>query len=333
MGVLNRKFHLPDALNAATPPEKRGVRRDHVKMMVLNKTTGQTIDDSFYNIEHYLQKGDVLVLNNSRTIPAVLKTMTNVEVRLARRHNDCIWDALVIDDPLIIGDYLYFSTTLRAKIIGHATQTPLVTIQFSKSGSELLEDIYSIGEPIRYEYIKTPWELDYYQTVFSSIPGSVEMASAGRAFSWELLFRLKQKGVKIAFIQLHTGLSYFLNDYKTMNPAEHYEQYTVPMETMEMIQEAKTSGKRVIAVGTTVVRALETVKKSNQLSGWSNLYVHRGFSLQVVDGILTGFHEPEASHLDMLTAFVKERHLFNAYEKAMEKKYLWHEFGDMNLIL
>ncbi|WP_053366624.1 S-adenosylmethionine:tRNA ribosyltransferase-isomerase [Bacillus sp. FJAT-27245] len=331
-------FNLPPSLNAAAPPERRGVRRDHVRMMVLSKETGYGCHDSFYNLDQYLNEGDVLVLNSSRTIPAILRGRLlereeEVEIRLAGKIDGSRWYALIVSPSLDTGETIWFSGRLEAVVEKAAGDTPLSVICFSKSGTSLFDEIYSLGEPIRYEYIETPWSLDYYQTVFASHPGSVEMPSAGRAFSWELLFKLRRKGVKIAFIQLHTGLSYFLDDNFDHHPSKIKEEYAIPEETLLAITEARLSGKRVIAAGTTVVRALETAMATGQAHGWTNLFIHPGYELKAVNGILTGLHEPEASHLAMLSAFISQDKLYVAYMDAVEAKYLWHEFGDMNLIL
>ncbi|KZE67576.1 S-adenosylmethionine tRNA ribosyltransferase [Fictibacillus phosphorivorans] len=336
------KFELPDELNAKEPPERRGLRRDYVKMMVLDKTTGQTNHTQFYQLDRFLKKGDLLVLNASRTVPAVLKSIkeqdgTEVEVRLAHRKNDSIWEALPVSGSVKKDDVIRFSPTLTATIIEQSDHTPFVTLAFNLCCSSLFNQIYDLGEPVRYEYIEEPWNLDYYQTVFATIPGSVEMPSAGRAFSWELLFRLQKKGVKIAYITLHTGLSYLLDDKWHKGPDKNFENYEVPKETAELILETKHAGGRIIAVGTTVVRTLETVAIEKgmlqEASGWTNLYITENTKLQVCDGLITGMHEPEASHLQLLSAFVDREKLYNAYTDAIHQRYLWHEFGDMNLIL
>lgn len=336
------KFELPSYLNASMPPERRGIRRDHVKLMVQDRKTGQTEHNRFFNLDQYLKIGDVLILNSSRTVPSKLRSkllrdskvyQNEVEIRLARRKNEQIWEALVICEDIAKGDQLLFSEKLSGKVLNAPNNSPFITIKFSVKGSALYEEIYPIGEPVRYEYINSPWELDYYQTVFVTHPGSVEMPSAGRAFSWELLFKLQKKGVKIVFIQLHTGLSYLLDDKWDHSPTENYEEYQIPQEAWEDILQAKMEGQRVIAVGTTVVRAIETAAATGELAGWTNLYVRKNYGLKIADGIITGMHEPEASHLDMLTAFVNQNDLITAYQEAVEKGYLWHEFGDMNLIL
>jgi S-adenosylmethionine:tRNA ribosyltransferase-isomerase len=335
-------FYLPDELNASHPPEKRGVRRDYVRMMVLDRTTGETRHDHFFHLANYLLPGDLVIANNSRTIPAVLHAkwvrnkeliVPTVEVRLARRHCEDIWEALVVANPVKPGDQLKFSPELSATVIGEKENSPLKIIHFTKKGTELFNIIYALGEPVRYEYIEKPWELDYYQTVFASHPGSVEMPSAGRAFSWELIFNMKRKGIQLDFLQLHTGLSYLLDDNSHQSPEDNEEEYHISERTMKRILQTKASGKRVIAVGTTVVRALESAARTGALSGVTNLYIHSHYPLKIADGIITGLHEPQASHLDMLSSFVSQQHLLQAYDQAIDAGYLWHEFGDMNLIL
>jgi S-adenosylmethionine:tRNA ribosyltransferase-isomerase len=336
------KFELPQELNAKEPPERRGIRRDYVKMMVLNKTTCSSEHTQFYRLDEYLKKGDLLVLNASRTVPAVLKSMretdgAEVEVRLAHRKNESVWEALPVSGKLTKGDVIRFSPALTATVIEQSSDSPFVLLSFNLCCSSLYNQIYSLGEPVRYEYIQEPWNLDYYQTVFATIPGSVEMPSAGRAFSWELLFRLQKKGVRIAYITLHTGLSYLLDDKWHKGPDKNFENYEVPKETADLIRVTKKAGGRVIAVGTTVVRALETValekREIEAHSGWTNLYITEDTKLEICDGLITGMHEPEASHLQLLSAFVDKGKLYEAYQDAIKQRYLWHEFGDMNLII
>jgi S-adenosylmethionine:tRNA ribosyltransferase-isomerase len=335
-------FYLPSELNASHPPERRGIRRDHVRMMVLDKKTGDVSHDKFFRLADYLKPGDLVVMNNSRTVPAILKAglyrnskliEEEAEIRLARRRNEETWDVLIVTDRVKLGDILQFSSDLSAVVIDMKEGSPLKTILFSKKGTDLFNSIYAFGEPVRYEYINHPWGLDYYQTVFASHPGSVEMPSAGRAFSWELLFNLQHKGIELDFIQLHTGLSYLLDDEVETSPTDNYEEYHLSEKTIEKIRKTKAAGRRVIAVGTTVVRALESAGVTGELHGVTNLYINQNFPLKMVDGIITGFHEPKASHLDMLTAFVPQDLLWSAYEEAIDQQYLWHEFGDMNLIL
>ncbi|MGD6960009.1 S-adenosylmethionine:tRNA ribosyltransferase-isomerase [Rossellomorea aquimaris] len=339
MNELAKTFDIPSHLNASTPIELQGFERDEVKLMMLNRETGKCDHTQFKQLPEFLNKGDVLVLNNSRTIPASLKGKQgnrHLEVRLSRKIDDNCWDALILGDFYQAGEPICFSEEVRANMVGEGSEKPLVQLKFNRSVVELFDFIYRNGEPIRYEYIDSPWPLDCYQTVYGSVPGSVEMTSAGRAFSWKLLQSLKQKGIEIVFIQLHAGLSYYGDD-RWPTPKNHPEEYHVGSGTVDKILKAKNSGKRVIAVGTTVVRALETIMTQyGQLKpseGVTNLYISGDTPLQLVDGLITGLHEPEASHLDLLKAFISEKKLLNAYQTALLKNYKWHEFGDMNVIL
>ncbi|MBW5448855.1 S-adenosylmethionine:tRNA ribosyltransferase-isomerase [Cohnella sp. CFH 77786] len=338
-------FDLPSELNATMPPERRGVRRDHVNLMVLDRQTGATAHARFCELDRFLRAGDLIVLNASRTVPAVLRgrwrrsgadMADRLEIRLARRVDDRIWEALPVEADVRTGDTIEFAPGWEAGVIDTEPK-PFVRILFTLHGSRLIDHIYAHGEPVRYEYITHPWELDDYQTVYASVPGSVEMPSAGRAFSWELIFKLQRQGVKIAYVQLHTGLSYLLDDSAHLDPSDNFERYEVPLETADAIRQTKASGGRVVAVGTTVVRALETAvdERGDSIarSGWTNLRIDRSVPLRVADGLITGFHEPEASHLDLLEAFIAPDLLYPAYEEAIRRGYLWHEFGDMNLIL
>jgi S-adenosylmethionine:tRNA ribosyltransferase-isomerase len=314
--------------------------------MVLNKQTGTTEHSIFNHLKQFLKKGDLLVLNSSRTVPAILKASwkrqgqlfsPQMEVRLAHRHNEEEWEALLIETEIEIGDVLHFSSLLSAEVVGVSTSNPFQRLKFNLKGTPLIEQIYHLGQPVRYEYIEVPWALDYYQTVFASDPGSVEMPSAGRAFSWELLFELQRHGIQIAYIQLHTGLSYMMDDKWHQEPFHNYEQFNVPQETADLVCKTKAAGGRIIAVGTTVVRSLESsidpYGEITAQSGWTNLYIHDRFPLKVVDGLITGFHEPQTTHLQLLSAFVSQDLLMKSYRKAIDQGYYWHEFGDMNLII
>ncbi|UFT99160.1 S-adenosylmethionine:tRNA ribosyltransferase-isomerase [Radiobacillus kanasensis] len=331
-------IQIPNHLHAKEPVEYTKGSRDQVKLMVTNPRNNQIVHTKFSNLKNYLQKGDLLVFNNSRTIPSVLDGSVgkkSVEVRLAHRLNDAQWKVLLLDKTIDIGDTIIFSKTLLAVVAEKSTDIPLVTLTFSQSGVSLMEAFYRIGKPIHYEYIEKDIPLDAYQTVYGTVPGSVELASAGRPFTWTMMDGLKSSGMDIAFIQLHTGLSYYEND-RWPDPIQQPEHYHVPERTAELVNKTKQSGGRVIAVGTTVVRALESAAKKNRVNpirSSTNLYINQSFSLQIVDGLLTGLHEPEASHLDMLSAFIDPVLLKSTYEDAIKKEYKWHEFGDMNLIL
>jgi S-adenosylmethionine:tRNA ribosyltransferase-isomerase len=210
-------------------------------------------------------------------------------------------------------------------------------VRFSRTGGELIDLLYRLGRPVRYEYVSAPWGLDYYQTVYAREPGSAEMPSAGRAFTWRLLFGLRRRGVEAAHVVLHTGLSSYLDDELDAQRPASEEEYFISEAAADKVNRARAAGRRVIAVGTTVVRALESAADADGRvragHGYTRLHVTADHALRAVDGLLTGLHEPEASHLDLLTAFLPADTVRAAYEEAVRRRYLWHEFGDLNLIL
>jgi S-adenosylmethionine:tRNA ribosyltransferase-isomerase len=188
------------------------------------------------------------------------------------------------------------------------------------------------GFPIRYSYVRERWPLEYYQTVFATETGSAEMPSAGRAFTAELITRLAVRGMEIVPVLLHTGVA-SLEEGEEPYP----EYYRVSTESARRITNARAEGRRVIAVGTTVVRTIETLTDARGITragdGWTDVVVGPPRAARGVDGLLTGFHEPRASHLQMLAAIAGCRHVRIAYDEALRERYLWHEFGDLHLIL
>jgi len=345
-------FILPPELSAKEPPERRGIRRDQVRLLVIDRATGEIEHSRFDKIDNYLRKNDLLVFNSSRTLPASLRGCDCsaahgpcMEVRLAEHLPDDSWLALLLceqGDPFGCGlqpqMQIEFAEGLSATVLKRDERIPrLWKLRFSTSGTQLVDLIYRLGKPIRYEYISAPWDLDYYQTVYATEPGSAEMPSAGRAFTWKLLLDLKRGGVDTAYIVLHTGLSSYMDDELDAQHPPSEEEYFVSATTAQKINRARENGGRVIAVGTTVVRALESVVDENgRVQGahdYTRLKVDNQHRCKAVDGLLTGLHEPEASHLDLLSAFLPPDKIRAAYEEAIARKYLWHEFGDLNLIL
>ena len=345
-------FVLPPELSAKEPPERRGIRRDQVRLLVIERATGKIEHTRFDKIDKYLRAGDLLVFNSSRTLPASMRGCECsaahgpcMEVRLAEHLPDNSWLALLLceqGDPfgcgLRTGMQIEFAEGLTATVLERDVNIPrLWKLRFSISGTQLVDLIYRLGKPIRYEYISAPWDLDYYQTVYAKEPGSAEMPSAGRAFTWKLLLDLKGRGIESAYIILHTGLSSYMDDELDRAYPASEEEYFVSQITAEKVNSARENGGRVIAVGTTVVRALESVADSdgcvNEKQGYTRLTINSQHRLKAVDGLLTGLHEPEASHLDLLSAFLSAEKIRAAYEEAIARKYLWHEFGDLNLIL
>lgn len=343
-------FFLPDELQAKEPPEKRGIKRDQVRLMVIERESGRITHTRFDHIGEFLQAGDLLVFNSSRTLPAALAGCNAsspfcIEARLAEHLPDDSWLVLLLcerGDPfgcgLRSGMEIHFGDDLTGLVLARDTTIPrLWRMKFSKQGAEFVDRVYRLGKPIRYEYVSAPWDLDYYQTVYAQEPGSAEMPSAGRAFTWQLLFDLKRRGVETAYIILHTGLSSYMDDeLDSLHPASE-EEYFISESAAVKINRAHAQHRRVIAIGTTVVRALESAAdeggKVQAGHRYTKLKITAAHQLKAVEGLLTGMHEPEASHLDLLTAFLPAEQIRDTYEEAVEIKYLWHEFGDLNLII
>lgn len=343
-------FTLPAELSAQEPPERRGITRDKVRLMVINRANHQVEHTRFDNLAEFLRPGDLLVFNSSRTLPAALDgceapTGPCMQVRLAQHLPDDSWLALLLcqqGNPFACGlrggMQIDFGQGLLGTVYDRDENIPrLWKLRFSKSGTELMDLLYRLGHPIRYEYVSAPWDLDYYQTVYAKEPGSAEMPSAGRAFTWKLLFDLRRGGIETAHIVLHTSLSSYMDDELDAQHPASEEEYLLSEAAAQKINRTHEEGGRVIAVGTTVVRALESVAdetgKVQSGHGYTRLHITSEHKLRTVDGLLTGLHEPEASHLDLLTAFLPAQQIQEAYEDAVQRRYLWHEFGDLNLIV
>ena len=355
------RFRLPPELEAAAPPEARGLRRDHVRLLLVDRATGSVEHHRFHELPRLLEQGDLLVVNDSRTLPASLLGHTSggapLEVRLAAREGER-WAALVLgvpgdgSDPALVptdarppappleaGERLRFAGGLGATVLGrHEEAGPLVWLAFDAAGERLAEALHRAGRPVRYAYVPRAWPLHHYQTLFAAGPGSAEMASAGRPFTVQTLRDLRDRGVGLATISLHAGLSTY-GDPATDRRYVPAEPYLVPEATAAAVAACRAAGGRVVAVGPTVVRALETAAATGPGAGLragggvSRLRIGAGHRLAVVDGLLTGLHEPEASHLDLLAAFLDRPALDRAYAAALASGYLWHEFGDVCLLL
>jgi S-adenosylmethionine:tRNA ribosyltransferase-isomerase len=352
--LSNIEFSLPPELEASAPPEARGLRRDQVRLMVSNYSTDHVEHTRFYNFHKFLNEGDVVVINTSRTRnSALLATRSDgtlLELHLSIHFDDDLWTVEVRSmdeagktkhfEDVHPGETLSLPGSARAIL-----QEPYVSdcndnskpsetlwlarVEFPQDVDEYLA---RYGFPIRYNYVKERWPLSFYQTVYATEPGSAEMPSAGRPFTSRLLKRLESKGIRIAPLVLHTGVS----NLETHEPP-YKEFYRVTHETAQIVNEARSSGHRIVAVGTTAIRALESVTngegKTHAGEGWTCLVITPQRGLRAVNALLTGMHEPEATHLAMLEALAGESHIKVAYEEALRKNYLWHEFGDLHLIL
>jgi S-adenosylmethionine:tRNA ribosyltransferase-isomerase len=339
-------FDLPVALQATEPPEARGVPRDGVKLLVACREDGSVSHTSFCALESRLAPGDLLVVNVSATLPAAVPALradgTPVRVHVSTRVPGLADRYRVVELRTADGSRPARSRTgERIGLAGGGAQLELVAPYVSGprlmiarfTGPETVTAyLERHGEPIRYGYVTRGWPLGDYQNVYATTPGSAEMPSAGRPFTYELITALVAHGVLVAPITLHTGVS---------SPERHEppfpEPYEVPEATARLVHATREAGGRVIAVGTTVVRALETVSHADGTiapgAGWTSLVIAPDRELRAVDGLITGWHEPEASHLHMLQAVAGQELLERSYRAALAHGYLWHEFGDSHLIL
>jgi S-adenosylmethionine:tRNA ribosyltransferase-isomerase len=346
-------FHLPPSLEAGQPPEARGLERDEVRLMLSYRSDDRVIHSHFHALPDFLKAGDVLVINTSGTLNAALNvTRTDdqqpFELHLSTRLPADLWavEVRALDGhstnpyyAAAAGTHFDMPGGAAATLLTpynpdertHAGHTRLWVAALDLPG-DLNAYLAEFGFPIRYRYVRDSWPSRYYQTVYATEPGSAEMPSAGRAFTPDLITRLVAQGVQIAPLILHTGVA-SLEDHEP--PYEEF--YRVTPETADLINHARRTGKRIIAVGTTVVRALETVTDDDQVThpgeGWTKVIVTPERGIRSVNAMLTGLHEPRATHLAMLEALASRDHLRAAYEAALAEGYLWHEFGDLHLIL
>ena len=348
------KFSLPAELEASEPPEARGLERDQVRLMVSNYSSDHILHTHFHNLPDFLSEDDVLVINTSRTRNSALMGKradgSLLELHLSTHLEENLWTVEVrslnelgkskhLDDAQV-GEILSLPEGVSATLLGAyisdciENSAPSETIWQARLNLPVpLEDYLARhGFPIRYNYVKDRWPLPYYQTIYATETGSAEMPSAGRPFTPELLGRLKSKGVEIAPLILHTGIS----NLESHEPP-YKEFYRVSSGTADLVNKAHKSGKRIIAVGTTVIRALESLTNADGLThageGWTCLVISPGRRLRTVNALLTGMHEPEASHLAILETLAGLPHVKAAYDAALQEGYLWHEFGDLHLIL
>jgi S-adenosylmethionine:tRNA ribosyltransferase-isomerase len=339
-------FLLPYELAAHEPPEARGLDRDEVKLMVSRVHDDAITNTCFFHFPEFLDKGDVLVVNTSATINAAFES-GDITLNLSTPLSDTRWIVELRRNgekgtaPLFdasSGEIITLPAGGTARLLEPFTRESAMPgrVRLWVADLDLPTDVLSFssshGTPVRYDYVPDRWPLLYYQTVFSYDPGSAEMPSAGRAFTRDTVARLRRKGVNIAPVVLHTGVSSLESD-----EAPYPERYRVPAATARVVNSARSRGARVVAVGTTVVRALETVADPNgtvrEGHGWTDLVISPERGVRSVDGILTGLHAPRATHLSMLEAFAPAEHLSLAYDNALREQYLWHEFGDLHLLL
>jgi S-adenosylmethionine:tRNA ribosyltransferase-isomerase len=339
------QFELPQRLEAHEPPEARGMARDEVRLLVAGKRDGRIAHAQFKDLPAFLAPGDLLVVNTSATLPAALPARRSdgweLELRLStpvpHRVAERWWivELRAQERPFLAGregDEVSLPGGGRATIAAPFAGGRRLWVAKLDLPEPLVDYLGRHGHPIRYSYVPCEWPLSMYQPVFATEPGSAEMASAGRPFTAELVARLVAQGIHVAPVTLHTGVS-----SPERGEAPYPERYRVPGATAQLVNAVRGWGGRVIAVGTTAVRALETVANPDGTvaagQGWTNHVVCRECEVRAVDGLVTGWHEPEATHLDMLQALADDELIARSYGEALERGYLWHEFGDSHLIL
>jgi S-adenosylmethionine:tRNA ribosyltransferase-isomerase len=342
-------FTVPPELSAHAPAEARGLSRDGVRMLVGRRDALSTAHHLFRELPQLLDPGDLVVVNNSATLPAALPGRlpdgTPVALHLSSAQPDPLGNHLVELRRPTAGAAAYFEpgtsparAGLRITLPGGADAeltaafTPRLWHARLSLPGELVGYLARYGKAIRYGYVDRDWPIEAYQTVFAAEPGSSEMPSAARPFTAEVVARLAAGGVLVAPITLHTGVA-----SPEAHEAPYAERFRVPAATAALVNHVRRTGGRVIAVGTTVVRALESAAtpdgRVHPADGWTDLVITPARGVHAVDGLLTGWHEPRASHLLMLEAIAGRPLLTRCYSEALEHRYLWHEFGDTNLLL
>jgi S-adenosylmethionine:tRNA ribosyltransferase-isomerase len=328
-------FELPTELEAHEPPEARGLARDQVRLLVSHLGDDRVEHHRFVDLPDVLRAGDLLVANDSATLPAALTAWRDDGTQLTLHISTRLPAELWVVEPRRIsagdGEVLRLAGGARCRLLArypHSTRLWVAQLDADVPGL-----MARFGRPIAYPYVRGQWPIEMYQTVYAGPPGSAEMPSAGRAFSPDVLEHLAHRGIGFVTLTLHTGVASLEGHEKP-----YAEEYWVPEPTASAVRAARAEGRRVIAVGTTVVRALESAWEAGDgqvvaSHAWTDLVIGPERGVRVVDSLLTGFHEPKASHLAMLEAIAGRRHLETAYRAALDGRYLWHEFGDLHLIL
>src|SRR5579859_1343141 len=310
------RFVLPSHLEAHEPPEARGLRRDEVRMLVSDRQTGTHVDARFADLPTFLQRGDLIVVNDSGTLPAEVTAHTargtTIPLRFSTHLPSGLWSVEPRETQLNAGDVLSLPDGATATLLFPYKESSRLWVADVCLPNPHVPYLLRWGRPIRYSYVPREWPLEMYQTVYHGELGSAEMPSAGRPFTQEVLARLADRGVNIARITLHTGVSSL-----EAQEQPYDEWFQVTPDAARAVNEAKASGRKVIAVGTTVVRALETALNASgqvvPMDGWTDLVVTPERGAGAVDGLLTGFHEPQATHLDMLQAIAGREQVSAAY--------------------
>lgn len=340
MNVKDFDFYLPEELIAQHPLQQR----DESRLMVLDKKSGEITHKIFKDVIDYLNEGDCLVLNDTRVMPARLighKEISGgkIEFLLLKRTGKDTWETLVKPGrkAQIGTEFIFGNGELKGKVLD-ITEGGERIVHFDYEGvfEEVLDRLGQMPLP---PYIKEKLEdKEMYQTVYSKEVGSAAAPTAGLHFTKELLERIKNKGVKIVFLTLHVGLGTF-RPVKVENIEDHVmhsEYYTMSKETADTINKTKEQGNKIIAVGTTSIRTLETIGDENgkvkEQSGWTDIFIYPGYKYKVVDALITNFHLPQSTLIMLVSALAGREHILNAYKNAVDNKYKFFSFGDAMFI-
>lgn len=341
MNVEEFDYHLPESLIAQTPLKNR----DQSRLLVLGRKTGNIAHKHFTDIMDYFEPGDTLVLNDTRVMPARLfglkeETGAKVEMLMLTRIEDNDWEVLLKPAKRIkVGNTLSFGNgKIIAECIKELEQGGcIMRLHYEGILEERLDELGEMPLP---PYIKERLDdPDRYQTVYAKENGSAAAPTAGLHFTDELLQKIKDKGVNIAFITLHVGLGTFrpvsvedIDDHEM-----HSEYYQMTKETADMLNKTKENGHRIISVGTTSTRTLETIRRDHEqfvaTSGWTDIFIYPGFEYKAIDGLITNFHLPKSTLVMLVSAFSSREYILNAYKEAVKLKYRFFSFGDAMLII
>lgn len=332
-------YYLPEELIAQTPLKNR----DESRLMVLDKTTGEIEHKHFYDIIDYLEEGDVLVLNDTKVLPARLhgikeSTGSHIEILMLKELESDSWECLARPAKRIsVGDTIDFGGLLKATCT-QVKEEGIRTFKLSYQGI-LYEILDKLGEmplpPYIHEKLK---DKDRYQTVYAKEVGSAAAPTAGLHFTPELLDKIAKKGIKIEYITLHVGLGTFrpVTSENVLDHQMHSEYYIMSKETADTLNEAKKNGNMIVSVGTTSTRTLETVVnlygEFKECSGWTNIFIYPGYKFKAIDYLITNFHLPKSTLVMLVSALAGRENILNAYNIAVKERYRFFSFGDAMLI-
>ena len=332
-------YDLPEELIAQTPLENR----DESRLLVLSKKTGDIEHKHFYDIINYLEEGDALVLNDTKVLPARLfgvkeDTKAHIEILMLKQGEKDIWECLTKPAKRVkVGTKINFGGLLTATAL-EVKEEGIVTYKFEYDGIfyEILDKLGTMPlPPYIHEKLK---DQSRYQTVYAKEEGSAAAPTAGLHFTKELLKKIEEKGIKIVYVTLHVGLGTFrpVNVDNITDHKMHSEYYIMSKESADILNETKKNGKRIISVGTTSTRTLETIVnlygEFRECSGWTEIFIYPGYEFKAINCLITNFHLPKSTLVMLVSALAGRENILNAYNEAIKQKYRFFSFGDAMFI-